>query len=84
VLVNVTTQAAGTFTSRPAAFTLVQFHIGSRTGPAMTDDNSKEAAAAFIAALLRNLFRKTEAHKDLAFLGYLMETAREEAENQAG
>ncbi len=50
----------------------------------MTDDNSREAAAAFIAASLRNLIRMTEAHKDLEFLAYLMETAHEEAENQAG
>ena len=50
----------------------------------MADDDSKEAAAAFIAASLRNLIRMTEAHKDLEFLGYLMETAQEEAENQAG
>ena len=50
----------------------------------MTDDNCREAAAAFIAASLRNLIRMTEAHKDLGFLGYLMETAHVEAENQTG
>ncbi len=42
----------------------------------MTDDQSNEAAAAFIAASLRNLIRMTEAHKDLEFLGYFIETAR--------
>ena len=63
---------------------LAHFHIGNRTGSAMTDDNSKEAAAVFIAASLRNLIRMTKAHKELEFLGYLMETAREEAENQTG
>ena len=31
----------------------------------MTDDQSNEVAAAFIAASLRNLIRMTEAHKDL-------------------
>ncbi len=56
----------------------------NRTGSTMTDDNSKDAAAAFIAASLRNLIRMTEAHKDLEFLGYLMDAAREEAENQTG
>ena len=50
----------------------------------MNDDNSREAAAAFIAASLRNLIRMTEAHKDLAFLGHLMESAHVEAENQTG
>ncbi len=50
----------------------------------MTDDQSKEAAAAFIAASLCKLIRMTEAHKDLEFLGYLMDAAREEAENQTG
>ena len=49
----------------------------------MTDDQSKEAAAAFIAASLRNLIQMTEGHKDLAFLGHLMESAQEEVENQA-
>ncbi len=50
----------------------------------MTDDDSREAAAAFIAASLRHLIRMTEAHKDLKFLGYLIETAHEEAESLAG
>ena len=50
----------------------------------MNDDNSKEATAAFIAASLSNLIRMTEAHKDLKFLGYLMETAHVEAERQTG
>ena len=48
----------------------------------MTDDNSREAAAAFIAASLRNLIRMTEARKDLEFLGYLIETVLVEAERQ--
>ena len=50
----------------------------------MTDENSREAAAAFISASLRNLIRMTEAHKELEFLAYLMETAHEKAEGQAG
>ena len=50
----------------------------------MTDDNAREAVAAFIAASLSNLIRMTEGHKDLEFLGYLMDAAREEAENQTG
>ena len=50
----------------------------------MKDDYNREATAAFIAASLRNLIRMTEAHKDLVFLGYLIETARAEAERQAG
>ncbi len=37
-----------------------------------------------IAASLHNLIRMTEAHKDLEFLGYLMDAAQEEAENQTG
>ena len=73
-----------TFTLRLAAVMLAHFHMGNRTGSAMTDDKSKEAAAAFIAASLGNLIRMTEAHKDLEFLGYLIETAHEEAESQTG
>jgi len=63
---------------------LAHFHLASRTGSTMTDDNSRDAVAAFIPASLRNLIRLTEAHKDLEFLGYLMETAHEEAERQTG
>jgi hypothetical protein len=50
----------------------------------MVEDISREAAAASIAASLGSLIRMTEAHKDLEFLGYLMETARAEAKRQAG
>ncbi len=75
---------ASTFTLRLAAVMLAHFHIANRTGSAMTNDNSREAAAAFIEASLRNLIRMTEAHKDLEFVGYLMESARVEAENQTG
>ncbi len=46
----------------------------------MTDDNSGDAVAALIAASLRNLIRMAEAHKDLEFLGYLMQTAHVDAE----
>jgi len=70
------------FTLLLADSMLVHFHIRNRIGSAMTDHNSREAAAAFIAASLRNLIRMTEAHKDLVFLGYLMETAHVEAERQ--
>ena len=69
-------------TLRLANVMLAHFHIGNLTGSKMADDNSREAAAAFIAASLRNLTRMTEAHKDLEFLGYLMETAHVEAKNQ--
>ena len=44
----------------------------------------KSSAAAFIEASLCNLVRMTEAHKDLEFLGYLIETAHDEAESLAG
>ncbi len=54
-----------TFTLRLAAVMLAHFHMGNRSGSAMTDDNSKEAAAAFITASLRNLIRLAETHKDL-------------------
>lgn len=50
----------------------------------MTDDSSKEAVTAFIAASLRNLIRMAEAYKDLEFLAYLIEMAHEEAESRAG
>ena len=39
----------------------------NRIGSAMTDDNSGEAAAAFIAASLRSLIRMTEAEDCYAF-----------------
>ena len=63
---------------------LTHFHKGNMTGSAMNDDNGKESTAAFIAASLPNLIRMKEAHKDLEFLGYLMDAAREEAERQSG
>jgi len=74
--------AVATFTLRLPVVMLAHFHMGNRTGSAMTDDNSREAAAAFIAASLRNLIRMTEARKDLEFLGYLIETVLVEAERQ--
>ena len=75
---------AAAFTLRLAAVMLSCFQMAKRIRFPMTDDDSREAAAAFIAASLRNLIRMTEAHKDLEFLGYLIETARAEAEHQSG
>ena len=63
---------------------LAHIHKGKRTASAMTGDNGKEAAAAFIVASLRNLIRMTEAHKGLEFLAYLIDAARMEAERQKG
>jgi len=75
---------AATFILHPAAVMLACFQMGKWIRSPMKDDYNREATAAFIAASLRNLIRMTEAHKDLVFLGYLIETARAEAERQAG